>query len=473
MSFITDNFLLTTDTARRLYHEHAAAQPILDYHNHLPPKDIAEDRQFKNLCEIWLEGDHYKWRAMRANGVDERYITGDAEPFEKFKAWAATVPYTLRNPLYHWTHLELLRYFGIDELLDEHSAQRIWDRTAEILQTLTAKEIVKKFDVRALCTTDDPTDDLRYHKQIAEQGCYAKVYPAFRPDKAMNVHLPDAWNEWVGKLEAASGKSIVTYREFLDALAQRHDYFHSIGCRLSDHGINHCYDDFCSDTVAAKIFAKTRGGKPATAREFGQFAANLMLFFGQLDAKKGWTNQLHLGAMRNNSSRMVAILGPDTGYDSMGTWNQAESLSRFLDRLDKENALPQTIIYNVNPVDNYTFATLIGNFQGGGVPGKMQFGSSWWFLDQKEGMEWQMNALSNVGLLSRFVGMLTDSRSFMSYPRHEYFRRTLCNLIGRDIEAGEIPNNGLAEGMIENICFANAQRYFKLPGLEEAKSKAA
>ncbi len=473
MSFINDNFLLTTGTAKRLYHDHAASQPILDYHNHLPPKDIAGDRKFSNLFEVWLEGDHYKWRAMRANGVDERFITGDADPFEKFAAWAATVPYTLRNPLYHWTHLELARYFDIDELLDESSARRIWDWTSEKLETLTAKAMIKKFDVRALCTTDDPTDDLRYHKQIAEEGCHAKVYPAFRPDKAMNVHLPDLWNEWVAKLEVASGRSIGNYHDFLDAIASRHDFFHSMGGRLSDHGLNHCYADFCSETVAGKIFAKARSGKPATPKEHEEFAANLMLFFGQLDAAKGWTNQLHLGAMRNNNSRMAAVLGPDTGYDSMGTWNQAERLSRFLDRLDKENALPQTIVYNVNPVDNYTFATLIGNFQGGGIAGKMQFGSGWWFLDQKEGMEWQMNALSNVGLLSRFVGMLTDSRSFMSYPRHEYFRRVLCNLLGKDIEAGEIPDNGLAERMVEDICFSNAQRYFRLPGLDAAKSTAA
>jgi glucuronate isomerase len=473
MSFINDNFLLTNDAARRLYHQHAASQPILDYHNHLPPKDIAEDRRFNNLFDIWLEGDHYKWRAMRANGVDERYITGNADPFEKFQAWAATVPHTLRNPLYHWTHLELARYFDIHELLDETSARRIWDQAGEKLQSLTAKAIIKKFDVRALCTTDDPTDDLRYHKQIAEEGCYAKVFPAFRPDKALNVHKPDIWNEWVAKLEASSNRTIGNYREFLDAIAARHDYFHTMGGRLSDHGINHCYADFVSDTVAGKIFAKARSGKPATEKEQVQFASNLMLYFGQLDAGKKWTKQLHLGALRNNNSRMVALLGPDTGYDSMGTWNQAEALSKYLDRLDKENALPQMILYNVNPVDNYTLATMIGNFQGGGIPGKMQFGSGWWFLDQKEGIEWQVNALSNVGLLSRFVGMLTDSRSFMSYPRHEYFRRVVCNMLGKDIESGEIPDNGLADRMVADICFANAQRYFNLPGLEAAASKAA
>jgi len=470
---MNDDFLLTNDIARRMYQRHAASQPILDYHNHLPPKDIAEDRRFNNLYEIWLEGDHYKWRAMRANGIDERYITGDADPFEKFQAWAATVPYTARNPLYHWTHLELARYFDIDELLDEGTAQRIWDWTSQKLQSLTAKAIIRKFDVRALCTTDDPTDDLLYHKQIAQEGCHAKVYPAFRPDKALNVHKPDVWNEWVGKVEAASGRSVGSYRDFLDAIAARHDYFHAQGGRLSDHGINHCYADFCSDTVAGKIFAKARSGKPATESEQQQFASNLMLFFGQLDAAKKWTKQLHLGAQRNNSSRMVSLLGPDTGYDSMGTWNQAELLGRYLDRLDKENALPQMILYNVNPVDNYTFASMAGNFQGGGIPGKIQFGSGWWFLDQKEGIEWQINALSNVGLLSRFVGMLTDSRSFMSYPRHEYFRRVLCNMLSKDIEAGEIPDNGLAERMVEDICFANAQRYFKFPGLEAASSKAA
>ena len=473
MSFIHEDFLLTSDTAKRLYRDHAAGQPILDYHNHLPPKDIAEDRRFRNLFDIWLEGDHYKWRAMRANGVDERLITGDADPFEKFQAWAATVPHTVRNPLYHWTHLELLRYFDIDELLDEKSARRIWDATSEKLQSLTAKAIIRKFDVRALCTTDDPTDDLRYHRQIANEGCHAKVYPAYRPDKSLNVHKPEIWNDWVAKLEAAANRSIGNYREFLDALSARHDYFHSMGCRLSDHGLNHCYADFCSDVVAGKIFAKARAGKAATAAEQVKFASNLMLFFGQLDAAKNWTKQLHLGALRNNSSRMVALLGPDTGFDSMGTWSQAEALSQYLDRLDKENALPKTILYNVNPVDNYTLATMIGNFQGGGIQGKMQFGSGWWFLDQKEGMEWQINALSNVGLLSRFVGMLTDSRSFMSYPRHEYFRRVLCNMIGKDIEAGEIPDNGLAEKMIGDICFANAQRYFGFPGLEAATSRAA
>jgi glucuronate isomerase len=465
MSFIHEDFLLSNGTAKRLYHHHAASQPILDYHNHLPPKDIAENRRFNNLFEIWLEGDHYKWRAMRANGIDERLITGDATPFEKFHAWASTVPQTLRNPLYHWTHLELLRYFDIDELLDESSARRIWDWTSEKLQELTAQKILEKFKVRALCTTDDPTDDLRYHKQIAEQGCYAKVYPAFRPDKALNVLHPEIWNGWVARLEEAAGKNIGNYRDFLDAIAARHDFFHAMGARLSDHGINHCFADFCSDTVAAKTFAKARSGRAATEKEYLQFASNLMLFFGQLDAAKGWTKQLHLGALRNNNSRMLALLGPDTGYDSMGTWNQAQALSRYLDQLEKENALPQTILYNVNPVDNYVLATMIGNFQGGGIQGKMQFGSAWWFLDQKEGMEWQINALSNVGLLSRFVGMLTDSRSFMSYPRHEYFRRTLCNLVGKDIEGGEIPDNGLAEKMVENICWNNALRYFHLPGL--------
>ena len=470
MSFINDNFLLTNETAKRLYHEHAAAQPILDYHTHLPPKDIAEDRRFRNLFDIWLEGDHYKWRAMRANGVDEKFVTGDADPYDKFLAWARTVPHTLRNPLYHWTHLELSRYFGINELLDESSAKRIWDATSEQLAGgLTAKAIIKKFNVKALCTTDDPTDDLKYHQQIAADGCHAKVYPAFRPDKAMNVNMPDVWNVWVAKLEAAAGKSVGNYREFLDAIEARHTFFHSVGCRLSDHGINHAFSDFCSDTVAAKIFAKARSGKAVTEKEHAQFAANLMLFFGQLDTSKGWTKQLHLGALRNNNSQMLAILGPDTGYDSMGAWPQTQALSRYLDRLNKENALPKMILYNLNPVDNYAFATMIGNFQGGGTPGKMQFGSGWWFLDQKEGIELQINALSNVGLLSRFVGMLTDSRSFMSYPRHEYFRRVLCNMLGKDIETGEVPNNGLAGKMVEDICWGNALRYFRLPGMEDSQ----
>jgi glucuronate isomerase len=465
MSFIHEDFLLSTKTARRLYHTFAEDEPILDYHCHLPPKDLAENRQFANLFEIWLEGDHYKWRAMRANGVDERYCTGDAPPEEKFKAWARTVPCTLRNPLYHWTHLELKRYFGIDELLDESSAARIWERANAQLATseLRAHGILSRFKVKALCTTDDPTDDLSCHRVLQSPALATRVFPAFRPDKALNVHLPEVFNPWVERLQAAANVAISSFRDFQDALARRHDYFHSMGARLSDHGINRAFASFCSDETAAGIFDRARKGQPATAEEQEQFASNLMLLFGRLDAAKGWTKQLHLGALRNANTRMHSSLGPDTGWDGIGDWPQIDALVAYLDRLDRENALPKTILYNLNPADNYAFAVLISNFQDGKIGGKMQLGSGWWFLDQKEAMEWQINALSNVGLLSRFIGMLTDSRSFMSYPRHEYFRRVLCNLLGRDIEEGLLPaSDELAGPMIRNICYRNAREYLGL-----------
>lgn len=465
MAFIHDDFLLSTAAARRLYHQYAAGEPILDYHCHLPPKDIAENRRFANLYEIWLEGDHYKWRAMRANGVPERLITGDASPKEKFLAWARTVPYTLRNPLFHWTQLELKRYFGIDELLDESTAEGIWAKTEEMLRSeeLRVWGIFKKFDVRCVCTTDDPTDDLGYHQQIAGSGLATRVFPAFRPDKALNVHMPGVFNPWVDRLEEVSNVEISNFSRFLSALSQRHDFFHQIGARLSDHGLSHAFADFCSEAVAARIFAKARSGEAASAAEHAQFASYLMVFFGHLDAEKGWTKQLHLGALRNPNTRMAAQLGADTGFDSMGDWNQVGPLAAYLDRLEQDHALPKFILYNNNPVNNYAFATMIGDFQDGSVPGKIQFGSGWWFLDQKEGMEMQINALSNCGLLSRFVGMLTDSRSFMSYPRHEYFRRTLCNLLGRDMEWGELPEREDWIGrMIRGICFENANQYFGL-----------
>jgi len=472
MKFIHEDFLLQTKTARRLYHQFAEAEPVLDFHNHLPPRDIAENRQFRNLFEIWLEGDHYKWRAMRSNGVAERYCTGDAEPFAKFQAWAATVPNTLRNPLYHWTHLELKRYFGIDDLLDESTAKKVWNKANEQLNTpaLTTQGILRKFNVAALCTTDDPVDDLRYHESLAASACTTKVYPAFRPDKALTVSQPEAFNAWVDKLEIASNIDINNLASLLKALKVRHTFFHEHGCRLSDHGMNHCSADFCTDKVAATIFAKARKSKAVSPFEHSQFMAFMMVYFGHLDAERGWVKQLHLGALRNNNTRLLNQLGPDTGFDSIGDFPQTQTLAAYLNRLDQDNALPKTIIYNLNPADNYAFATMIGNFQDGTVPGKIQLGSGWWFLDQKEGMEWQMNALSNLGLLSRFVGMVTDSRSFMSYPRHEYFRRTLCNLIGQDVENGELPNDdGLLGTMISNICFANARSYLGLPDLVTAK----
>ncbi|MCX7721743.1 MAG: glucuronate isomerase [Verrucomicrobiae bacterium] len=469
--FITEDFLLTTRTARRLYHEYAEAEPICDFHCHLPPGDIARNRQFSNLFEIWLEGDHYKWRAMRSNGVPERFCTGDATPFEKFMAWAKTVPYTLRNPLYHWTHLELKRYFGIDELLDESSAERIWKRANAKLATpeLTTQGILKKFNVKVICTTDDPTDSLDAHIAFAAQVHPTRMLPTFRPDKALTVNLPDVFNKWVSRLEAAANVEIRNFDAFLEALDKRHEFFHNQGCRLSDHGLNHCYADFCNEKEAARIFERARRGQQVSPAEHSQFASFMMEFFGRLNAKRGWVMQLHLGAMRNNNTRMMQRLGPDTGFDSIGDWPQAAALAAFLDRLDQQNALPKTIIYNINPADNYVFGTMLGNFQDGSVPGKIQLGSGWWFLDQKEGMEWQLNALSNLGLLSRFVGMVTDSRSFMSFPRHEYFRRVLCNLIGRDVEDGLLPDDEkLLGSMIRNICYNNAQTYLGLNALPSA-----
>ena len=469
MPFIHEDFLLSTQTARKLYHKYAVDEPIFDYHCHISPKDIATNRQFKNLFEIWLEGDHYKWRAMRSNGVAEKFCTGDASPREKFFAWAKTVPQTLRNPLYHWTHLELKRYFGINELLDEKSAGAIWDAANEKLATpaYTTQGILKKFKVNVVCTTDDPVDDLELHRSFATQNHSSRLLPAFRPDNALSVNAPAGFNQWVGQLAAAANVDINNFSAFTTALEKRHEFFHAQGSRLSDHGMNHCFADFCSEKVAAGIFDKARKGEAVSVLEYSQFASYMMLFFGQLDAKRGWTKQLHLGALRSNNTRLLKQLGPDTGFDSIGDFAQAQTLAAYLDKLDSENSLPKTIIYNLNPADNYVFATMIGNYQDGTIPGKIQYGSGWWFLDQKEGMEWQLNALSNLGLLSRFIGMITDSRSFMSYCRHEYFRRTLCNLIGRDIENGEIPNDeNLVGSMIKNICYANAKNYMEFPGVK-------
>ncbi len=469
MPFIHDDFLLSTRTARKLYHKYAEDEPIFDYHCHIPPRDIAENRQFNNLFEIWLEGDHYKWRAMRANGVAEKFVTGNASPKEKFLAWAKTVPQTLRNPLYHWTHIELQRYFGITDLLDEDSAGKIWKKANDKLATpaLTTQGILKKFKVKVVCTTDDPVDDLKYHRAFAAQGHATRMLPAFRPDKALSVNSPAGFNAWVEQLAAAANVDINSFGAFVSALEKRHEFFHSQGCRLSDHGMNHCFADFCSAKTAAEIFDKARKGRPVSALEHSQFASHLMVFFGHLDARRGWTKQLHLGALRNNNNRLLAKLGPDTGFDSIGDFSQAQTLAAYLNQLDSDNLLPKTVIYNLNPADNYVFASMIGNFQDGTLPGKIQYGSGWWFLDQKEGMEWQLNALSNLGLLSRFIGMITDSRSFMSYCRHEYFRRTLCNLLGRDIENGEIPDDlKLVGQMVRNICYANARDYMAFPGVK-------
>lgn len=447
-TFITGNFLLGTDTARELYHDHAAREPIHDYHCHLPPNQIAANKTFRNLYEIWLAGDHYKWRAMRSNGIPEKYCTGDASDYDKFLAFARTVPATLRNPIYHWTHLELKRYFGITTLLNESSARKIWDTANAKLATMPVHDILESNRVAVVCTTDDPTDTLEHHRAIRQSKLKTRVYPTFRPDKGLA--LDPVWLEKLG----APG----SLTAFLDALEKRMDFFHAQGCRLSDHGLSHCHADNCTESEAAREYARRQ--------PTDKFRSFLMHWLGEQYHRRGWVMQLHLGPLRNNNTRLLRALGPDTGFDSIGDWPQAASLSRFLDKLDTNNRLPKTILYNINPADNYVLATMAGNFQDGSVPGKVQFGSGWWFLDQKEGMEWQINALSQLGLLSRFVGMLTDSRSFLSYTRHEYFRRILCNMIGNDVERGELPRDmKLLGGLVRDISYRNAAAYFGLePG---------
>lgn len=465
-TFIHEDFLLGSDSARRLYHEFAASEPIIDYHCHLPPRDLAADRQFRDLFEIWLEGDHYKWRAMRANGVPERLCTGDAPPLEKFRAWAATVPHTLRNPLYHWTHLELARYFGIGELLDERSADRIWAIAAEQLATprLTARGILGAFRVETVCTTDDPADDLAHHQSLSRGVLATTVLPTFRPDAALAVHRPGFFAGWIARLSAAVDRDIRTLPDMLAALEQRAEFFHAHGCRLSDHGLDACPAAAVAPADAEAVFARALRGEPVSAAERADYGAVVMLCLGRLYARLGWTMQLHLGALRDANGRMARARGTDQGCDSIGDFPQAVALARFLDALDGSGELPRTILYNLNPADNYVFATMAGNFQDGSIAGKVQFGSGWWFLDQKDAMEWQLDALSNLGLLSRFVGMTTDSRSFMSYPRHEYFRRTLCNLLGGDMERGEIPADFTLVGrMVRGICHDNAAAYFNFP----------
>jgi glucuronate isomerase len=477
LSFIHEDFLLHSASAERLYHQYAASQPILDYHSHLPAADIGSDRRFSNLFEIWLQGDHYKWRAMRANGVSEDFCTGGASPKEKFLAWARTVPYTLRNPLYHWTHLELKRYFDIDSLLDEQTAESVWHRAHERLQTddLTTQNILRKFHVRVTCTSDDPTDSLEHHISINSQNLGFHVYPTFRPDKALLVDKPDLLNPWLKSLEAASNVDASALAGLLRALDLRHQYFHDNGCRLSDHGLPYCFANPCSETEAGRIFDNARAQRAASPLEHEQFASFLMVYFGHLDCRRGWTKQLHLGPFRGANTRKLRELGPDTGFDSIGDFPQAAALSAYFNLLGSEHALPRTIIYNNNPADNYVFATAAGNFQDESTPGKIQFGSAWWFLDQKEGIELQLNALSNAGLLARFVGMVTDSRSFMSFPRHEYFRRVLCNLLGNDMEKGELPNDeALIGDMVRRISFQNARDYLGLElGSEVASSDKA
>ncbi len=461
--FIHDDFLLQTATARDLYHAFAKDEPIFDYHCHLSQKLIADNHPFADLSEIWLGGDHYKWRAMRTNGVQERVCTGDATPREKFDAWCAAVPHTLGNPLYHWSHLELKRYFGIDEIISPKSADAIWKAANAKLAGMRVHDILAANKVAIICTTDDPADSLADHERIKQLGLKTRVYPTFRPDKALGVNAPAAYNAWLERLGGAAGMPVKTFDDLLAALKKRHDDFHAVGGRLSDHGMEQALAEPCTLAEAKSIFDAARAGRAATPEEWAKFGSFLMLEFGRWDAAKGWTKQLHLGALRNNNTRLLKQLGPDTGFDSIGDFPQARALSRYLDALDSTGELPRTVLYNLNPADNYVFATMIGNFQDGSVAGKMQFGSGWWFLDQKEAMEWQMNALMNLGLLSRFVGMLTDSRSFLSYTRHEYFRRVLCNLLGGMVERGEIPaDRDLVGGMVKNICFANARGYFRL-----------
>jgi glucuronate isomerase len=462
-SFIHDDFLLHTDAARDLYHNFAKDEPIFDYHCHLPPQLILENHRFADLAEIWLGGDHYKWRAMRANGVDELVCTGNSTPREKFDAWVATVPHTLRNPLYHWSHLELARYFGITDTINPSSADKIWREANEKLATLRVHDILTANKVAVICTTDDPADSLDQHEKIKTLGLKTRVYPTFRPDKALGVASSAAFNSWLEKLASAAQSTIASFDDFLAALLKRHDAFHAVGGRLSDHGMDNCPAEPCSFAEARAIFDAARAGRSANPVDHAKFVSYMMLEFGRWDARKGWTKQLHLGAQRSVNTRLLRKLGPDTGFDSIGDFPQTAALGRYLDALDSTNELPRTVLYNLNPADNYAFATIMGNFQDGSVPGKMQFGSGWWFLDQKEAMEWQLNALSNNGLLSRFIGMLTDSRSFLSYPRHEYFRRVLCNLVGADMERHELPaDRQLVGSMIRRICFTNARDYFRL-----------
>lgn len=464
--FITENFLLQNDRAVDLYHDYARDLPIIDYHCHLPPAQVAEDRRFENLAQIWLHGDHYKWRAMRTAGVAERFCTGDASDRDKFQRWAETVPQTLRNPLYHWTHLELKRPLGIsDRLLGPDTAEGIWQEcNAKLARPeFSARGIMRQMNVVLVCTTDDPVDTLEYHQAVAADPSFSiQVLPTFRPDKAMAVESPSAFNAWVDRLAEQSRIDVGdSLDRFLDALRQRHDFFHSVGCRLSDHGLDTFHAAEYTTAEIAAILRRVRSGQSLSIDEIVKFKSAMLHELAVMNAERGWVQQFHFGAMRSNNSRMCQQLGPDTGFDSIGDLEVARPMSRFFDRLDTAGRLAKTILYNLNPVHNEVVATMLGNFQEGGTPGKMQMGSGWWFLDQKDGMERQLGALSNLGLLSQFVGMLTDSRSFLSYTRHEYFRRILCNLLGTEIEQGLLPNEmELIGSMVRDISYGNAARYF-------------
>jgi len=461
--FLDENFLLKTKTAQTLYHEYAQKMPLIDYHCHLSPQQIAENMQFRNLTDAWLSGDHYKWRAMRTNGVDESYCTGNKTDEEKFMKWAETVPYTMRNPLYHWTHLELQRYFGVKEILNPSSAKGIYEQCSAMLQesTYSTQGLIQKMNVRVICTTDDPIDNLEWHQKIKDSNFSVKVFPAFRPDKAMEVNNTSAFALYLKKVEEVTNTNISDLSDYLVALKNRHDFFATMGCNVSDHGLEEIYAEEFTEKEVESIFIKALAGNDLSLTEQRKFKSAMLLHFAVWDWEKGWIQQYHLGALRNNNARMLNQLGPDTGWDSIGDFSQAAALARFLNKLDSEDQLTKTIIYNLNPADNELMATMIGNFNDGSVAGKVQYGSGWWFLDQKDGMERQISALSNMGLISRFVGMLTDSRSFLSYPRHEYFRRIVCNLFGNEIEEGELPNDIAWTGkIIQDICFNNANQYF-------------
>jgi len=460
-----NNFILQTETARYLYHEHAKHQPIIDYHCHLDPEQVAQDRRFENLGRIWLEGDHYKWRAMRTNGIDERFITGkDTSDWEKFEKWAESVPYTMRNPLYHWTHLELKTAFGIDKILKPETAREIYDHCTALLQTpeYSARGLMRRYNVRVVCTTDDPISSLEHHIALKNEGFEIKVLPTWRPDKAMGVENPADFRAYVEELSGVANVSISCFDDLLQALQLRHDFFASAGCLLSDHGTEEFYAEDYTQSEINTTFNKVYGGTHLTQEEIRKFKSAMMYEGAKMDWEKGWTQQFHYGVIRNNNTRMFKLLGADTGHDSICDLNVAKNLSKFLNRIETEEKLTKTILYNLNPRDNEMIATMIGNFQDGSVAGKIQFGSGWWFLDQKQGMEAQINSLSALGLLSRFVGMLTDSRSFLSYPRHEYFRRILCNLIGNDVETGLLPASELdfIGKMVENISYRNAKDFF-------------
>jgi glucuronate isomerase len=466
MSFINKDFLLASPTARRLYHEFAANQPIIDYHCHLPPREVAGDKRWEDLAEIWIGGDHYKWRAMRAAGVPERCCTGDASPKEKFMAWARTIPKAVRNPHYHWTHLELKRHFDCDLVFSEKTAEAIWEiGKAKLAEpAFSAQGILKKFGVAVLGTTDDPTDSLEHHRAFAASGHPTKMFPTFRPDKAMKTDDPAAWNAWTDRLGAAANREIGSFGSFVEALADRHAFFHEAGCRLSDHGIDFCPFAPATEQELARIFDAVRSGRPVGAEDAERWATAILERVGRWNAAKGWTMQIHLGALRNANSRMFARLGPDAGFDSLHDEPVIRKLARFMDRLEAGSELPRMIFYHVNPAFFYPLATLMASFQDGSVPGKMQLGSAWWHLDTLDGMRAQIDVLSSVGLLGQFVGMLTDSRSFLSFPRHEYFRRLLCEIVGGEVDSGLIPDDaGLLGDLIRGICHENAKAFFRFP----------